>query len=232
MKKIIYQHGTGIGDWLSNSTLPEMFHKQGYEVYLYDNLKDLHHLSSDVLNLIMLNPYIKGFTTEEYNCGDVDINGSKTEKSIYDKYNCIQIREYENGLDIKNTAPIIYYHPNFRVEFSDKIVIDLNCKTEQNNYNFDNYKNWDGVYLNPNFDTPFGYFTKDIFEYIDIIYSCKEFKCLHSGSLFIASVIKRFRSNLKIDVYMPNVIDNRGTYYRYFLSNVNYDNDIFFRSNY
>jgi len=44
---------------------------------------------------------------------------------------------------------------------------------------------------------------KDIYEYIDILYSCKKFICLFSGSSVLVSAIKRFRVSLEVDVYSP-----------------------------
>ncbi len=223
MDRILYNKGVGIGDWLRLSTLPELFSKQGSDVFIYNNIKETN-LSKDVVDLIMMNPYIKGFSNSSYNCGDLD--EFLFDDTIWDNYNSMQIKEYQNKVEITDGVPIIYYQPNFRKEFSDKLVVDINCNTEKNNYILDYYNKFDGVYLNSKIDVPENYITKDIFEYIDIIYSCKEFRCLFSGGSFIASAIKRFRVDLEVNCYMPDVY-YPGIYdmdfYKFRLPNINYN---------
>ena len=226
MDRILYNKGIGIGDWLRLSTLPELFSKQGDDLFIYNNIKETN-LSKDVVDLIMLNPYIKGVSNSPYNCGDLDELGS--DDIIWDKYNSIQVKEYQNKVKVTDGIPIIYYQPNFRSEFSNKIVIDINCNTEKNNYILDYYNNFNGVYLNSKIEVSENYTTKDIFEYIDIIFSCKEFKCLFSGGSFIASAVKRFRGNLEVNCYMPNIVyPVKYYFYKFKLSNINYDNYWFF----
>lgn len=224
MDKIIYYNGIGVGDWMRLSTLPELFSKQGNDVYIYNNIKDTN-LSQDFIDLFMMNPYIKGLSDSPHNCGDVlDLSDNDL---IHDKYiSCVQIKEYQNGVKVTEGIPIIYYQPNFRKEFSDKLVIDINCVTEKNNYILDYYDKFDGIYLNPKFEATESYRTKDIFEYIDIIFSCKEFKCFFSGGSFIASAVKRFRVDLEVNCYMPDKY-YPGIYpmdfYKFRLPNLNYD---------
>jgi hypothetical protein len=55
---VIHQQYGGLGDNLQYSTLPELYSKQGYDVYIHTNNvvrnKEIHDLVWE------LNPYIKG----------------------------------------------------------------------------------------------------------------------------------------------------------------------------
>ncbi len=223
MDRILYQNGGGLGDWLVNSTLPELFFKQGDDFYL--SSKGMNNLANQsTLDLLLCCPYIKGVSDENSNVGyfdDLEVvclredwNG---ESLIFTDYvSLITAREFYHNFNTNNYEPIIYYQPKFRKEFMDKTVVDFNIITVRDSYNWDIIKNFisdnlDFTYLNLKdelvVDGVINYKTKDVFEYIDIIYSCRKFKCLMSGSSVLVSAISRFRVKLDVDVYMPDCWD-------------------------
>ena len=209
----------GLGDWLVNSTLPELFSKQGDVVYLssksYESVKN-----TQTLDLMLCCPYIKDISDLDFNIGVGDFNSiinlrgdNLTVNDWGDlRYNILYAREYINNFDPKNSNPIIYYQPKFRKEFMDKVVVDFNTISSSNAYDWDVVKkfivsNSEWVYLNlqpSDFEYNTHYKTKDIFEYIDILYSCKKFICTISGSNTLVSAVSRFRVKLDVDVYLPD----------------------------
>ena len=220
-KVVLYQSGGGLGDWLINSTLPELFHKKGYRVYL--SSKAINEFKTkDTLDLLLQCPYIEGVSDEPHNIG---WGGANIWESFLDwsdpKLTLVSLREYVHNFDIKNVKPIIYYQPNYRVEFADKVVCDFNFFSNRSFYNFEKVNqfivnNKDFVYLNLKGDFPNNeiYNTKGIFEYIDILYSCKNFKCIYSGGSVLSSAISRFKSNLNVDCFMPDYFGEGGFNYK------------------
>jgi hypothetical protein len=214
LKKILYQSGGGLGDWLINSTLPELFYKQGYKVYISSRGVE-EFKTKDTLDLLLQCPYIEGVSDDPHNIGSENLPNVNTYLNIHnDDVTLVRAREVIYGFEWRNLKPIIYYHPNFRVEFSDKVVCDFNAFSTNSLYSHEKIhqfilNNKDYIYLNlkGGFSNNEIYNTKDIFEYIDIIYSCKKFKCMMSGGGTLAPAISRFRSNLEIDCYMPDEFD-------------------------
>jgi hypothetical protein len=129
----------------------------------------------------------------------------------------VYAREYAHNFNPKNTQPIIYYQPKFNKEFMDKTVVDFGSSNHiLYGFDYDQIKNFvfnnlDFTYLNLKdellVDGVINYKTKDIFEYIDMIYSCKKFICLMSGGNTLVSAISRFRVKLDVDVYLPDCWD-------------------------
>jgi hypothetical protein len=226
MDRILYQSGQGLGDWLVNSTLPELFSKQGYDVYLSSECK---FNNDQIKDLILKNPYIKGISSEPYNIGSetffryLDIS-----KFVLCETTLVWLREFSHNFDPTNSSPIIYYQPKFRREFMNKTLIDFNSITWAEYYDFEKMdifisENQQCLAINDK-TVKFknNYTTKDIYEYIDILYSCKKFICLNSGGNSLISAIKRFRISLEVEVYNPEHLmdDFLGLLFRY--PNINY----------
>ena len=207
MDRILYQSGKGLGDWLANSTLPERYNKQGDDVYLSSQCE---FNNDQVKDLILKNPYIKGISDEPYNIGSENIlRNLDISKFVLYETNLVWLREFTHNFDPKNSNPIIYYQPKFRKEFMDKTLIDFNSITWAEYYDFEKM----GKFIDENQDClaindktgkfKNNYITKDIYEYIDILYSCKKFICLNSGGNSLISAIKRYRVLLEVDVFSP-----------------------------
>jgi len=235
--RILYQHGGGLGDWLINSTLPELFSKQGDDFYL--SSKGMGNLANQsTLDLLLCCPYIKGVSDETANVGffdNLEVLSFREDKKpliLTDDVNIVTSREYHHNFNTRNYQPIIYYQPKFRKEFMDKVIVDFNSISGSDLYDWDVIKNYvinnlQFTYINIkdelSVDGIINYKTKDIFEYIDIIYSCRKFICLVSGGNTLVSAISRFRVKLDVDVYLPDCWDvSRPWEFGFFIFKNNY----------
>jgi len=184
-KIIIEQPWGGLGDNLQFSTLPEMGKKLGFEVWVSN--RNVYR-NPDIKRLVWdLNPYIEGFTDESGNIPFNPVNG-----------NIINHWELEFFGKTENDLPKLYYKPNKLSEYSDRIVIDSNAITSPINFNsvLENYKEQDPIILNSSYNNLKSIQTKDIFEWVDILISCKKFICQYSGSSVVTATYK-----INADVY-------------------------------
>jgi hypothetical protein len=226
MDRILYQSGQGLGDWLVNSTLPELFSKRGDDVYLSSECK---FNNDQIKDLILKNPYIKGVKNEPYNIGsETFFRQLDFSEFVLYKVTLVWLREFVHNFEPVNSTPVIYYQPKFRKEFMDKTLIDFNSITWAEYYDFEKMdifisENQNNLAINDKTGKfKNNYITKDIYEYIDILYSCKKFICLNSGGNTLVSAIKRFRVDLEVDVYSPPQFDGDilGLIFRF--PNINY----------
>ena len=120
MKKIIYQPWGGLGDNLQFSTLPELFHNQGHDVYI--SQKNAYR-NIEILDLVWkLNPFIKGFINEMPNCGScVPYKRIEQNKSI------IFNQEICHNVVPINEIPKIYYEPKKNKKYENAILVDLSA---------------------------------------------------------------------------------------------------------
>jgi hypothetical protein len=208
MKKILYQPWGGLGDNLQFSTLPEMFSKLGYEVYISENNT---YRNSEIFELVWkLNPYVKGISSEQHNIGDIS-----TYRRIYPQKSIIYNQEASHGINPENEIPKIYYIPKIINEFQDKIFVDLSAKSSspikpKNIYSYlkDKYQN--SQIIIPNFnnkvdnrkETNFKYDNiidiQSIFHFCDLIHSCKHFYCCFSGQSVLASALNKTETTVFI----------------------------------
>lgn len=219
-KKILYVDFGGLGDHLAFSSLPKVCHENNIDFYLSDRCK---FRDNQIFKLVWeLNPYFKGFTSEEPNCGHdgyTDLNNYNYELSIH--------RNFEIKMGFENTIlegeskyGIIYYEPKKIHNHDDFILVDLNS-VSLNSYNTDfiknnliNYINEKLIVILPNYSKSLdmGDFfqdfnvefilTKDIFHYSDLIFSSKKFICLWSGSSVLSAIIKnQYNKNLEINCF-------------------------------
>jgi hypothetical protein len=219
-KKILYIDFGGLGDHLAFSTIPEICHKSGYELYLSNKTK---FRDNQIFELVWkLNPFFKGMTDDEPNCG----HNGYTNLENYDYSESIH-RNYEVKIGLGSTKlehgskyPIIYYTPNNMSEYNDFILIDLNS-VSLSDYNLDVIKNHISshhgqkfLFITPTYSKPITSIsllngldvteinTKDIFNYADLIFSCKKIICLWSGSSVLSASIKnQYKNNLEIDCF-------------------------------
>lgn len=215
MDKILFCQG-GLGDHLSLSTLPEELTKLGHDVYVsYSNV----HRNPEIYNLVWgINPYIKGFSYAEPNCGLSGkqlINKSRDYSTGYIE----QIEAYNEILNTGNKYPKIYRQNGIITDLIDKTILNLESISADYSENdvlnkvnkiiTDNNINSDDILMIKTIkDTNvFGgnfadkkeikyidlgyekYFINDIFHYCDVINSCKNYITLHSGGASLASAI-------------------------------------------
>ena len=107
----------GLGDTLQFSTLPEMFHEKGDEVFLTN---DAPFRNNSIKQLIWdMNPYVKGISPVPWTLGDIP---GRTYKNIFNDF--IKNWEYIHGLTPKNSFPKIYYTPRNDIPNID-VLVDL-----------------------------------------------------------------------------------------------------------
>ena len=243
-KKISYVNYGGLGDHLSFSTIPEMCDKNGYDFYISN---DTIFRNNEIFELVWkLNPFFKGVTDEKPNCG----HNNYTNLENYD-YNLSLQRNYEIKMGFGGTTlehgskfPIIYYTPKKIDIYDEYILIDLNAVSHLE-YNINviknhilNYKDEKFLFLTPTYSkslVDINFFTElniteittsDIFDYCDIIFSCKKLICLWSGSSVLSATIKnQYHKKLEIDCFVNyNIVPNFGvsdkTHFWY--DNINY----------
>jgi hypothetical protein len=170
-KIILSQSWGGLGDNLQFSTIPEVAHNKGIDVYISNNNV---YRNEDIKKLVWeLNPYIKGFTDEPSNIGEYIDFG--------DSYNIIMNWEQKIFGEYYNDSPKLYYEPNLLDEFLDKIIIDSNAISTPIDFTkiIEEYE--DAILINSSYPNRQTKLTTSIFEWIDVIFSAKKVICQYSG---------------------------------------------------
>jgi hypothetical protein len=198
---IIYQPWGGLGDNLQFSTLPRLYSDMGYNVYI--SSKNAYR-NPEIYDLVWkLNPYVKGISNSPPNAG------SCINFRVYQPENCMKNMELSHNLTNGNTKyPEIYYKPKHIEELNNVIIYDITSisssysnefiiSTFSSVFNkhpelkrklvvFKNIKNRDVNLFNDEIIE-----INNIFEYCDIISSCKVFVSLFSGCSVLSSAIKQ-----------------------------------------
>jgi hypothetical protein len=238
-KKIIVINYGGLGDHLQFSTLPEAFHKQGYETYI--SILSSYR-SKDIYDLVWAkNPYVRGMSEERPNAGHIS-----SFRLPHDEMSMNRNWEIIFNADNQSKYPVIYYQPDNITDYNDSLVIDINAFSSINyDFSFIEQKineiisentfkkiyylvpsqvNYSRIEKIINIENSIKISTKDIFEYADLIYSCKRLVCLWSGANGLSSAIKsKYNSNIEVDCFHPNTPDFGTTNRSFFwYDNVNY----------
>ena len=209
-------HG-GLGDQLQFSTLPEELTKLGHEVKLYTG-PDVQPFRNDEIYKFVWghNPYVKGESKENWNCGDIPAKPYKNTTGSF-------IRNWEDfmGIEPKNDLPKIYYNPKLLMSDLKYGIIDLSCISMQNEYQADQVlksaerimgkypdlefyalttKNQSNRILLYGIKNLNGYTLEDI---SDKIYNAMVFISLSSGLHSLAAAIQRFNPYLSQYCILP-----------------------------
>ena len=213
-KVIIKNTYNGLGDALCHSTLPEIFKKMGKKVYF--STKQVYK-NQDNERLFNMNPFIDGFTDEEHTVDVQEIMhfidyGSEKENYISKIERMVTGQSY-------NTRPKIYYEPKFLPEWADKTFIDLKAATNKMVYMNANFMEY-ALANNENCVTSEEHPPKDIFEYIDIIHSCKKFITSFSGGYVMAATLNKKNAECYINKYLLE--DTVRPKYQYYFDNVKF----------
>ena len=224
MKKItISQPWGGLGDNLQYSTLPELFSKKGYDVYISNNNKVRNQ---EIFDLVWgLNPYIKGISDDPSNAGEYkNINWPPEEQNEYSMHRI----EISHGFEKTNFFPKIYYNPQIIPELNNDILIDLTGSSQVYElYKYIEYidyftpliinrnKNikiitFEKIQPNPIFEDVYNYLKlkipnieylkmNSLINYCDVIKSCDTIIIVNSGINSLASAIK-------LNDIKPNII--------------------------
>ena len=200
---IISQPWGGLGDNLQYSTLPQLFSELGYNVYIS---KSNAYRNPEIYELVWkLNPYIKGILDELENAG-----ACRGMYNITDQF--IKNIELMHGLtNGKTVYPLIYYTPKKILELENTVIYDITSisSTYSDEFVYSEFSKIFKEYPNsskkkitfknivnralPDFQTEL-IEIDDIFQYCDIIYSCKAYVSLLSGGSVLASAIKQYNS--------------------------------------
>jgi hypothetical protein len=217
-KKILYVNWGGLGDHLAFSTLPEIFTNLGYDFYINEKSS---FRSQEIYDLVWgTNPYVKGLTSENANCGHIP-NWGVNIPVEFDKSLSIHSNiEKIYGINPTNNFPKLYYKPNNLKEYNDYVLIDLNASSVADHSHdinvilnhIDFLKDEKLICVLP--ESSYGrtvvdlshienikkITTSNIFNYVDLIYSCKKFVSLWSGGAHLSVSIKNdFKNDLIID---------------------------------
>jgi hypothetical protein len=195
----ISQPWGGLGDNLAFSTLPELYSKLGYDVYISSSNAVRN---SEIFDLVWgLNPFIKGKSDMPPNAGECKGYRTVTE-------NCTQNMELcHNITEGYRKYPKIYYTPKLIPDLSNTILYDLMSinKVLDNTTYFNSFTRIFNMY--PTLDVKKIHYTQitnrnlpdfqkesytinTIYDLCDAIYSCKVFVCSFSGQSVLASAIK------------------------------------------
>jgi hypothetical protein len=221
MDIVISQPWGGLGDNLQFTTLPELYSKLGYKVYISN--KNAYR-NNELYDLIWkLNPFIEGTTDLPENAG--------ASKGLFLTGNFIKDIEITHGLvNGYRKYPVIYYKP-IKIDGLDNYIFyditsisthpddnelissfkSIFCKypnLKPRKIQFTNIENRDIEELN---DEP--YKINNIYEFCDLLYSCKVFVTTFSGAAVLASTIKQDSNTPEIySFYHTNTNDDPSIY--------------------
>lgn len=227
---IIYQPWGGLGDNLQFSTLPQCYSELGYNVYISRNNVCRN---PEIYDLVWkLNPYVKGISDLPPNAG------SCKGFNIFNTENCIKNMELTHGLDNgSNKYPVIFYKPKQIAELENTLIYDITSISST--YSDEFVKSTFGSLFKKypqlkrkiirfkgieNRLTPLFFddiiTVSNIYEYCDIIASCKVYASLLSGGSSLASAIKR--DNEYPEIYTFHHTDTYNKENMFSFSNINF----------
>jgi hypothetical protein len=225
---VIHQPWGGLGDNLSFSTLPEMFAARGVRTFVSTQ----NAIRNAEINKLVwgMNPFVDGVSDAEPNAGACRgpvIDGLP--KSL----NYIERIERAHGLEPANRLPKIYCKPNPRPELSNAVIVDVGSTSvaappatiaDYLDYVFANY----GYKADETFQVRFngkvaacnahriGDFQPltvgSIFEYCDVIASCRALVTVHSGAQTLAVALRRNQARPFINCFCTIQQFNSRTY--------------------
>ena len=234
--KVLYSGWGGIGDICQFLSLPRKFTELGHDVYLSSKTTFRNPEIKELL--IDLNPYVKGVSDKEPNCGN-PVDGIEYQDICG---NFIMNWEFAHGLNPTSKYPDLYYTPKPINAISDRILLDLTATTagRQNIYDPENLRSFiqetyerdkiticcfrDGIanslLLLDGYDM---IFVESIFHYADLIHSCHRFVCLHSGGMVLASALNKY-GEINVDCLITHSMYHEIAIlkHHHFYDNINY----------
>jgi hypothetical protein len=205
---VLAPHASGLGDHLIYTTLPELFARRGDEVYVTAGIPGFRN--PEVRELVWgRNPFVSGFVDEPPNAGVQTISAEFIGAAKHHPSSIAAI-EALHGFTPSGQLPRVYYQPRFRPEFrtlslADPRSISQPMKPEAFEAFVDHHARWQGfdrrhvVVLQSQYSGPHGegalsqnprQQVQNIFEYADLIYSCRRFLVAESGGQVLAAAIR------------------------------------------
>jgi hypothetical protein len=224
---IIHQPWGGLGDNLSFSTLPEMFAAHGVRTFV--SARNVVR-NAEIDSLVWrLNPFIGGVSDAEPNagaCRGAILDGIPKSLSFIERI------EAAHGLEPANRFPKIYYKPKPRPELSDAVIVDVGATAfttpsaliaDYLDFVVANYQYRRNDLLQVKFTNkvsknnhPVSNLASlkviNIFEYCDIIASCRAFVTVHSGAQTLAAAVRGQQARPLIHCFCTTTQFNSRTY--------------------
>jgi hypothetical protein len=197
----------GLGDTAIYSTLPERFSKLGYDVYLD---KDTRSSNPEIYELFwQKNPYIKGLTDKKPNAGYPRQGLFYEIANRLPGYRSIEAMERAHALPPPyGMAPKVYYEPKpFHVKLDNIILVDFSAVSSKIGQRglAECMKMMSGKFKNPHYlqvlhqkhivlNSPIvvgsQHHVASIYEYLDMLASCRGWIGSEAGGQSLASAIR------------------------------------------
>lgn len=197
MKKLVLkiQYG-GLGDHLLWSPIPRLAKENnGYDLVYISNFSDYRNPQTKKL-VWEMNPYIDGFADEEAPTPNFG--------SVSEGMNILDTLMLFAGLvddGIRFREPEIYYKPVFLPEYQNLVLYDPNYISNAGHPNsnmVEAYFRQNEIKVDLQFSPSFAnsaivnvpsLCVSDLFSLCDVLYSCKKFYCLTSGTATLCAAI-------------------------------------------
>lgn len=210
MKIVLDAPRCGLGDALLYSTLPEIYAERGDEVWITTQ-SEMRNPEAHQL-IWGDNPYVR-----DRRCNEPSNAGSRWDRQFFTRArfapNPIICMEQAHGLKPSGRRfPKIYYEPKFLPEWKDVIAADPRSHSQYFPLPmFDEFAAWyvenpdEIVVLENKFNARNGdgtlprnrrHLCRDIYEWCDIIASCKQFLVTESGGMSVAAAIREDKNSV------------------------------------
>lgn len=239
MKVFFAQPWGGLGDNLQFTTLPRLFAERGDEFYISSHNS---YRNDEIYKFCWENnPYVKGTENSPPNVGSCapDLPLKTTD-------NIVSSAEMRHGFDGSGRYPEIYYEAKTLEQYKDKTIVDLTAHTLLKNgvnqfYDADKlfslvessvpddalfvtFKNINQLSLSGDFKFENNQLEiESIFQYADIIHSCKRYFCLYSGGNSMAAAVKyKCNSEVELNCFLHGTLQEHKDKGFFVFDNVNY----------
>jgi hypothetical protein len=202
---VLWVESGGLGDHLIYSTLPELFARQGRQVYV----SKLTPTRNDEVRSLLYdeNPFVAGWTEEPPNIGSGHA-GHRLRECIRFA-SVIEWVEVMHGLPATNRCPRIYYRPRLRPELGSVVLVDPHSTSqpfpherfewfvERLGFSRDQLRVVSSKYSGPHGAGTLADCARieaaSLHAYIDMIYSCRAYVATESGGSALASAVRQDR---------------------------------------
>jgi hypothetical protein len=222
--KIISPYAGGLGDQLCFSTLPEIYARQGFTVLIGPPAVEPSIRNLETKRIVWeQNPYVSGFTEER----GVTFTHKEMHKWIWaqrETRTLVEAMEALHGFSPMHQLPRIYYQPKWRPEVRHIIFADPTSVSQpMQPAVFDAFVehicrardfDWESIIvLTSRHIGAHGqgalsenkrYVVADIYEYADLISSCRAFISSESGGAILASAIRQYSHSPEIFALFTN----------------------------
>lgn len=197
------KHG-GLGDHLAFSTLPEIAHAQGYEVWLSNSSE---FRNSEIKEVVwQKNPFFKGFCDQLPNAGHQAISLLEGSYRYFDREFIERIEEAHN-LRSQNCYPKTYLQHADVTDFNSRTIVDIGSTTHEfSQSTLADFLHWSQHHFdinlnealiphfkmqvaknNPNSNFGIPVLVESLAHYATLLANCHTLVCVHSGAHALAA---------------------------------------------